>query len=185
MTKSILIYLSIIAACTLTSCRVTLFDALPGTTQKEFPEQLRGTYSLTMPKQLFKKRSETDTLYATIQANAFYLRDSSKTEETKLDSEHHLQLLNNKHYVMAMKNNDYHKYWELTFIEPSSKGVKLYTVFDNDSTELQKYFSRKFVEISNAGDSVFVYRTNDSSLVTYFEKSLRRKEALELVRIKK
>jgi hypothetical protein len=182
--KKLLVYVSIVLA--LASCKSTLFEGLPGETQAQFPEQLQGTYYVKVPSSFFKRVTVKDTLLFEIAAKSYTIRDSSEVNETKLDKAHRLQLINQKQYVIALQDEDYKKYWNLSFIEPTKRGVNIYFIFEDEKNDvLPKYFQRSFVALNNAGDSVFAYKSNDSLLVNFYEKALRKKDALELVRIKK
>lgn len=182
--KKLLVYVGVVLA--LSSCKTALFDSLPGQEQKTFPTQLQGSYYLKVPSGFFKRTTIKDTLFFEITENGFTTRDSSEITETKLDQTHHLRLVNQKHNVLAVQDEDYKAYWNLTFVEQTKRGAKFYSVLEDEkNTVLPKYFKRTFVAVNNAGDSVFAYKTSDIQLGNYFEKVLRKKEALELVRIKK
>lgn len=170
----------------LTACKTTLFDALPGETQQQFPDTLVGSYYVKIPSSFFKRPNLKDTLFLDVTKASYATRDSLRTETIKLNDSNKLQLVAGKHYVLATENSEYKNYWELAFIEPTKRGVKvMYIIDDEKSTVLPNYFKRNFIAVNNAGDSVFAYKTNDSLLVSYYEKVLRKKEALELIRIKK
>lgn len=176
----------IIIAFMLPACKTTLFDALPGETQKQFPDTLQGSFYLKVPTSFFKRTTIKDTLFFDVTANSYSTRDSAETKTTQLNSSNKLQLVGGKHYVLATENSEYKNYWELAFIEPTKRGFKvMYIVDDEKSTVLPTYFTRKFIAVNNASDSIFAHKTNDSLLIQYYEKVLRKKETLELIRIKK
>jgi hypothetical protein len=170
----------------LPACKTTLFDTLPGETQKQFPVAFQGSYYLKVPTGFFKRTTDKDTLFFDVTPMAYSMRDSADAHTTALNEGNKLQLVGNKHYVMATQNSEYKNYWELAFIEPTKRGLKvMYIVDDEKSTVLPTYFNKHFVGVNNAGDSIFAYKNNDSLLISYYEKVLRKKDALELVRIKK
>ncbi len=182
--KKLLVYVSIVLA--LSSCKTALFDSLPGQEQKTFPAQLQGSYYVKVPSGFFNRTAMKDTLFFEINEKGIVTRDSSNVNETKLDNMHHLRLVNQKYNVLAVQDEEYKSFWNFTFVEQTKRGAKFYSVIEDDkSSVLPKYFKRSFVAVNNAGDSVFAYKTNDVQLGNYFEKVLRKKEALELVRIKK
>ena len=182
--KKLLVYVSIVVA--LSSCKTALFDALPGQEQKMFPAQLQGSYYVKVPSGLFRKATTKDTVFFEIMSASITTRDSANMQETKLDEHNKLQLVMKKYHVLATHSSEYQNYWEFSFIEETKRGLKIRSVLDEDkSTVLPKYFMRAFITVNNAGDSVFAYKTNDEQLVKYYEKVMRKKEALELVRIKK
>lgn len=168
------------------ACKTALFDAVPGETQKQIPDTLQGSYYLRVPTSFFKRTTTKDTLFFDVTANSYSTRDSAETKTTQLNKSNKLQLVDGKHYVLATENSEYKNYWELAFIEPTKRGFKvMYIVDDEKSTVLPTYFMQHFIAKNNAGDSIFAYKTNDSLLIQYYEKVLRKKEALELIRIKK
>jgi hypothetical protein len=180
--KKVLVYF--VTLIVFSSCKTTLFDALPGETQKQFPANLQGSYYLKVPTSFFKRSTDKDTLFFDVLPGGYSTRDSAESHITMLNNTNKLQLVGNKHLVLANQNSEYKKYWELVFIEPTKQGIKLmYVVDDEKSTVLPGYFARNFVAVNNAGDSIFAYKTNDSLLVQYYEKVLRKKDALELIRI--
>lgn len=171
---------------TLASCRMAMFNQLAGVEQTAFPDTLTGSYYLRVPTGWFKKAT-TDTLFLDVRKTEYAMRDSAQSMlTTPLNEDHKLVLLSNRYYVLANHHDEYATYWTYIFMEPTKKGVKCYGVFEDDKTKtLPKYFGRQFVQLNNAGDSVFVYKASETQLVTYFEKVLKKKDALELVRIKK
>ena len=182
MKKSIVIAILIT---TLASCKMAMFNQLAGAEQTVFPDTLQGNYYLKVPTGWFKK-ADTDTLYMEFKATSYTLRDSGESTVTTLDADHKLVMIKKRYYALANHHDEYKSYWTYMFIEPSKKGLKCYAVIDDDKVKtLPKYFKMQFVQVNNAGDSVFVYDTNETQLATYFEKVLRKKDALELVRIKK
>jgi hypothetical protein len=169
----------------LSSCKTTLFDALPGETQSSFPTALQGSYFLSVPTGFFKRATIKDTVFFDVSPVSYTTRDSAQQNETFLSDSNRLQWVGSKYYVMAIQNSEFPNYWELNFIEPTKKGIKLFYVIDDEkSSVLPNYFDRIFVALNNAGDSIFAYKTNDAQLINYYEKVLRKKEALELIRIK-
>jgi hypothetical protein len=168
------------------SCETTLFDTLPGETQKQFPTELQGSYYLKVPTSFFKRTTSKDTIFFDIAPLSYKTRDTAEANETWLSDSNRLQLVGTKYYVMAFQNSEFKTYWELSFIESTKKGFKLSYVIDDDkSSVLPNYFERKFVAVNNAGDSIFAYKTNDTQLINYYEKVLRKQDALELIRLKK
>ncbi len=182
MKKSLCVLLLIT---TLASCKMAMFNQLVDAEQTVFPDTLQGNYYLKVPTGWFKK-TDKDTLFIDIRTNEYALRDSGETVVTQLNENHKLVLLQKRYYVWANHHDEYQSYWNYTFVEPTKKGLKLYTILEDDKTKtLPKYFGRQFVQLNNSGDSVFVYKATESQLVAYFEKVLKKKDALELVRIKK
>lgn len=167
------------------SCKTALFDAQPGIAQSQFPTTLQGSYYIKVPSSFFRRVTITDTVYLNIAENSFETRDSNTTKTTTLDDQTGLRLVNGKHYILTSRDNEYPQYWNYTLIEATRRGARFYAFIEEKNTVLPKYFKRTFVAITNAGDSVFAYQHNDTKLVTYIEKVLRKKEALELVRIQK
>jgi hypothetical protein len=182
--KKILVYVLIGIA--ISSCKKALFDSLPGQEQKTFSKQLQGSYFVKTPSSFFKRSTLKDTLFFDITETEFISRDSGNMNKTKLDETHCLRMVNQKYTVIALQDDDFLKYWSLSFIEPTKKGLNIYYVLEDEKNPiLPKYFSRSFVAVNNSGDSVFAYKTNDIQLGNYFEKVLRKKDALVLMRIQK
>jgi hypothetical protein len=165
------------------SCKTALFDAQPGTAQTQFPTTLQGSYYIKVPSSFFRRVTITDTVYLNIAETSFETRDSNTTKTTKLDEQTGLRLVNGKYYILTSHDSEYPQYWNYTLIEGTKRGARFYAFIEEKNTVLPKYFKRKFVAITNAGDSVFAYQHTDVKLVNYIEKVLRKKEALELVRI--
>lgn len=169
----------------LASCRMAMFSQLEGTPQTSFPDTLIGNYYLKVPSGWFKK-SDKDTLFVEIRKSEYVLRDSGESLATPLDENHQLLLLSKRYYAIANHDDEHTKFWTYIFLEPSKKGIKCYGMFeDGKANSLPKYFGKQFVQLNNAGDSVFVYQATEAQLTNYYQKVLKKKDALELVRIKK
>ena len=178
-------FLILLLVTSIASCKMAMFNQLVGVEQTVFPDTLQGNYYLKVPTGWFKK-PDTDTLYFAFKATSYEVRDSSESTSTQLDADHKLVLLKKRYYALANHHDEYKSYWTYMFIEQSKKGLKCYSVLEDDKSKtLPKYFGKKFVQVNNAGDSVFVYQASEMQLVSYFEKVLKKKDALELVRIKK
>ncbi|MCU0441933.1 MAG: hypothetical protein MUE96_06015 [Bacteroidia bacterium] len=169
----------------ISSCKTALFDAEPGVAQQTFPAALQGSYYIKVPSSFFKRVTITDTVYLFIAPSYFETRDSNATKVTQLDEQTGLRLVNGKHYVLTSHDSEYPQYWNYTLIEPTKKGARFYAFIEEKNTPLPSYFKRSFVAVTNAGDSVFAYQPNDKQLGAYIEKVLRKKDALELVRIQR
>ncbi|MES2780991.1 MAG: hypothetical protein V4651_13950 [Bacteroidota bacterium] len=168
------------------SCSVALFDKVPGIDQKEFPASLQGDYYLKVPGGLFKKNMNKDTLFFTILPKAYVVKDSTDMERKSLDKDNKLSLVNGVYYVIAQRDEEFPLYWKYSFVEPTKKGAKIYFVIgEREHSPLNKYFRSKLVTVKNNGDSVFVYKSDDVQLAKYFEKVLKKTDALEVIRIKK
>lgn len=168
------------------SCSVALFDKPPGVDIKEFPPALQGDYYLKVPTGLFRRNTDKDTLFVTISPKAYAVKDSTEVERKSLDKDNRISVVNGTYYVIAQRDEEYPAYWKYSFVEPTKKGAKIYfVVSEREHSPLNKYFKSKLVTVKNNGDSVFVYKADDIQLAKYFEKVLKKKDALEVIRIKK
>lgn len=167
------------------SCRLALFDSVPGQVQTSFPESMQGKYTVKVSSGWFRKQTN-DTLYFDIREQAYIVSDSSEQLITRLDETHKLARVNQKYYILASSDDQYSQFWTYAYLEPTKKGLKLYSFLeDQKGASLRKYFGRKFVELNGSGDSVFVYRNTDPQLGKYIDKVVRKQDALELIRIQK
>lgn len=169
----------------ISSCKTALFDAQPGVPQQTFPVELQGSYYIKVPSSFFKRVTITDTVYLFIAPSSIETKDSNTSKVTQLDEQTSLRLVNEKYFVLTSRDSEYPQYWNYTLIEPTKKGARFYAFIEEKNSPLPSYFKRSFVAMTNAGDSVFAYQPNDKQLGAYIEKVLRKKEALELVRIQK
>lgn len=167
------------------SCSVALFDKAPGIDIKEFPATLQGEYYLKVPTGLFKKKTDKDTLFLTIAASSYTIKDSLEVERKALDKDNKITLVKGTYYVLAQRDEEYPTYWKYSFLVPTKKGAKVYPVIAGNGTPvLNSYFKREQIAVKDK-DTTFVYKTNDDQLVKYYEKVLKKDEALEVIRIKK
>lgn len=168
------------------SCSVALFDKAPGIDIKEFPTVLQGEYYLKVPTGLFRKRTDKDSLFVTINAASYTIKDSLEVERKLLDKDNKITLVKGTYYVMAQHDDEYPAYWKYSFMVPTKNGVRVYPVLAGKGHEvINRYFKKELLTVKGTNDSIFTYKTNDEQLVKYFEKVLKKGEALEVIRIKK
>jgi hypothetical protein len=182
--KKLILYLCI--PLLFASCSVALFDKAPGVDIKEFPSTLQGEYYLKVPQGLFKKKTDKDTLFLMINANSYAIKDSLEVEHKTLDKDNKIVLVKGIYYVLAQRDEEYPAYWKYSFLVPTKRGAKIHPVITgNGNTTLHKYFKRELLKVKDNTDSTFVYKTNDDQLVKYYERVLKKDEALEVIRLKK
>ena len=168
------------------SCSVALFDKAPGVDIKEFPASLQGDYYLKMSTGLFKKKTDRDTMFLTIKTSSYAIKDSLEVERKSLDKDNKITLVKGVYYVLAQRDEEYPTYWRYAFLVPTKKGTKVYAVMSGQgNSTLNSYFKRELLNVKDSTDSTFVYKTNDDQLVKYYERVLKKGEALEVIRINK
>lgn len=172
----------------LAACQMGKFDRYPGTVQKSFPENMRGTYYFVIPPKFKSATSgikEGDTVMYVITENTISMIDTAgKRTQQKLDKEQVLTLVEGKHYVVSSKDKTYKKYWNCMVYESDKNSLSIYPAIDETrKSELNKYFDRTFIGLNESKDSVYSYTMNEKSFVEYFRKELKG-DPIKLKRLK-
>lgn len=190
----------------LVACGDARFDRIPGRYQDLMPTDLIGVYEF---KGKDFKSVQTDSLQITVTPGEIQFKTPSKNTVWNIHQNFHLFSLNQYH-VLGTADKTIKGLWNLTVIEVTAAGLKVYPVSENKletglETTLMKYLPVKdlllqhdpimavpssadgsmvpLAEGAGAADMVRYYSMNDEQFMQYIDRELVGKEYFFLKKV--